>query len=303
MVTRTRTTWIYDAGLILVVLVWGFNFSIIKASLAHIHPFVFNALRFSIATLFLGVLYLRERRTMDGPPFRWFSKTGVQIIALGIMANVIYQLAFMLGIDRTTAGNAALLVTSAPLWTALLGHVLNIEKLRIAAWIGLGIACIGTIQLALVRGDVDFGQQTLVGNLFCAASAVAWGSYTTLSKSFLRTFTPTGLSYWAMVIALPFLWAAAVPYLDATPWSDLGWKIWGAVAYSGLLAIGVAYLFWNVSIHHVGPAQTAIYAYLVPVVAVLSGAVWLNEPVSPQQLLGGSLVIGGLVWMRRSSPP
>ena len=69
---------------------------------------------------------------------------------------------------------------------------------------------------------------------------------------------------------------------------------------SGGLSTGIAYLLWNLAVHHVGPSQTAIFSNLVPFVALLAAFVLLGDPITLLQLAGGVLIIGGLVLMRRA---
>lgn len=74
----------------------------------------------------------------------------------------------------------------------------------------------------------------------------------------------------------------------------------GALLFSGGLAVVLMFVLWNQGIRRVGSSSTAVYYYLVPVVALIAGAVLLGEPITVVQLAGGALIIGGLVLVRRS---
>ena len=68
--------------------------------------------------------------------------------------------------------------------------------------------------------------------------------------------------------------------------------------YAGVLAIAVAYLIWNYGLEHIGGPRTAAFANLVPVVALITAALWLGEDPSPTQIIGAIIIIAG-VWIAR----
>lgn len=294
----SKPSWRYDAGLLLVVLIWGFNVPITKAVFSLMPPLAFNAVRFTLTVGFMGLLTWRQAAPM--PDFKWRSRAGVQVVLLSVLGHFVYQLGFILGLYYTTAGNTALLIATAPIWTALIGHLSGVETLRRLAWVGLLLAFSGAVQLTLAQAEVHVGAETLGGDLICLGGAVAWGGYTTWSKPFLRIFSPTAYTFWTALIALPLLWLVAVPELNIDLFIHLSPYAWGAIAYSGILSSGVAYLLWNQGVKHVGPAQTAIYSNLASVVALGSSVLLLGEAFTWPQLVAVVLILGGLLVMRRA---
>src|SRR5215211_2575025 len=94
-----------ETALSLMVLVWGVNFAVVKHALASIQPLAFNALRFVIASVLVwGVL--RARGELSFPDRRDVPR----VVALGVLGNVLYQMCFILGLDRTAAGHASLIL-------------------------------------------------------------------------------------------------------------------------------------------------------------------------------------------------
>ena len=111
---RRRT----QTGLLFLALIWGLNFPIIKHALGEFSPLAFNALRFPLASAVLFGLMafgpgLSLPRRKDVP----------RVLALGVLGNVVYQLLFIYGLDRTLAGNASLLRSTTPVWTAILSSL------------------------------------------------------------------------------------------------------------------------------------------------------------------------------------
>ena len=159
--TRDRATSFWpDASLFGVALIWGINIPIMKTGLDQVDVYVFNATRLTISAAVLWAFALHERRRgiLPKPDI-----TLKHLFIYGITVSAVYQLLFLLGMARTTAGNTALIISTVPMWTALLAQAFIGEKLRRVAWCGLIIALAGTLIVALQKGDVDNRTPTLVG--------------------------------------------------------------------------------------------------------------------------------------------
>ena len=150
-----------DLLLLLVVLVWGTDFSVLKWPLAAMHPHVANALRFVVSAVVLGAVYglrCRQRGTSLFGPLRasWQS-----VVPLGLLGFGAHQAAFVVGLSHTTAGSAALIMATNPLWTAVLGWALGTERLGRGAWGGLLVALTGA-GLVIAVGVVLLGEAITV---------------------------------------------------------------------------------------------------------------------------------------------
>jgi len=104
-----------DLALLALSVIWGVNFSVIKIALREFEPLAFNALRFVLASSTLFV-FLRLRGAVPLPARRHW----IRVVSLGLLANVVYQLLFIYGVDRTLAGNAGLVLATTPVWTLIL---------------------------------------------------------------------------------------------------------------------------------------------------------------------------------------
>jgi drug/metabolite transporter (DMT)-like permease len=286
--TRPRAA--CNLALLAVVVIWAINIPVMKAAIAEMHPFAFNALRLAVSALTLGMVVLQR-----GPARAPISWRLVAITAL--VGSAVYQVLFISGLHRTSGGNAALLVATSPAWTALIATVAAVERLRARAWVGLAFACAGAAAIALDDAPRALGTATLVGNLLVLGSGLAWGAFAVLSKPLLATMSPTRLAFWMTVLAMPVHVAIALPHLSGAWRASAG--AWLAVLYSGVLSTGVAYALWNVAVAIAGPSYATAYTNLIPVLALAGSWVALREPVQGAQLAGGALVIGGLWVMRR----
>ncbi len=304
--TPDRPTWRSEAALLFVVMVWGINFPIVKAVLEIMHPHVLNTFRFIVSATVLGSLYALHRRRLGKPLFEPLRRRAREIAGLGILGFLFYQFCFIVGIDFTTAGNAALIMATAPLWTAVTGYVFGLETLPRSSWAALMIVLAGSVVIVLGGSNgVHFGSNTFIGNLIMLAAAVFWGSYTALSKPMLSYVSPTGLTFLSLLFALPFLFGLGIPYYGETRWADIRWIHWAAILFSGGLSTGLTIAIWNNAIDRVGASNTAVYGNLVPLIALGSSFWLLGEPVRLAQIVGGLMVIVGLLLMRRArgTPP
>ena len=300
-----RSAWRYDAALLLVVLIWGLNFPVIKVPLAAMHPFTVNLFRFSVSVAVLGVLWAMEARRRGRAFLEPVRQMPRVVVGLGLVGHVGYQVLFILGIARTTAGSAALIIASSPVWTALVGHVLGIDRMARQAWLGLLLSTLGVAVVVLAgEGEIDFSGDVFLGNVLMLVGAVLWALYTVFSRPALaRGAAPLGLAFFSVLVAFPVLAALGLANVEATAWAEVDGWTWAALAFSGGLSTGLAYYLWNLAVRRVGPSQTAAFSNLVPFVALAAAYVLLDEPIRLPQVLGGVLIVGGLVVMRRGRAP
>lgn len=282
-----------DLTMILVVLIWGANFSVVKLALSELPPLAFAALRFTIAgVLLFALLLLREGMPRLPKGALW------KLLWVGIVGNTLYQILFTLGLQRTSAANASLLIATTPALVAGFGALLGIERLRRATISGIGLALAGVALVLAARG-LSFTPAGLAGDLMLLGCAVAWTVYTLGVRSMGGGLSPLAITAWTMVTGVPGLLLVAGPELAATDWAAVSAGAWGGLAYSSLLALVVAYLLWNNSVRVAGSNRTAIYGCAIPLVAALAAWPLLGETPAPLQAVGAALIVAGVLMTRR----
>ncbi|GIV61870.1 MAG: hypothetical protein KatS3mg044_0736 [Rhodothermaceae bacterium] len=293
-----------DLILLLVVLIWGLNFPVIKAVLAVMPPHAMNVLRLAISALVLGGLYVAQQRRAGKPLLEPIRAYPLAITGLGLLGYFLYQVAFIVGLDHTAAGSAGIIMASVPLWSALLGHVFRFERLRRLAWGGLFVTLVGTAVIVRFGPQpIDFSASVLFGNLVMVVAAFLWGSYTALNRPVLQRVAPLALTFFGLLVALPFLLIVGLPYMPAIDWERVDGWTWLALIYSGGLSTGLAPVLWSRSVQRVGAAHTTVFGNLTPFVALLCSFLFLGEPINAAQVFGGLLIIGGIMIVRRVRRP
>ena len=286
-------TW-NDLALVTVCLIWGINFSVIKVSLVYFDPLAFNAVRFPMAALVLLAM-LRLKGPIPMPK----KKHWLKIILLGILGNIVYQLLFIYGIDKTLAGNSSLLLATVPIWTILLATAINKETYGMGVWAGIIITLVG-IFFVVSGGDKNFSlsENLPVGDLLVLLSAITWATYTVGSQNLTREYGALAVTTWTLCIATPGLVLAGAQSLWSMDLRSVPMLSWVGVTYAGVMALAIAYYFWNYSLEKIGAPRTAAFSNLVPVIALLTALVWLGEIPSIAQLMGTVVILVGL-WLTR----
>jgi len=279
--------------MLLVVLIWGANFAVVKLSLAEFPLLAFTALRFTAAALLLAlIVYAREGSLAPPRGSVW------KLIGLGIIGNTIYQLLFIVGLNLTTAGNTALLISTTPVIVALLGAVLRIERITRHVGGGIALAFAGIVLVLASRG-VALSLDTLGGDLLVLCSSLFWACYTLGVRSLGAGISPLRITALTMLAGTPGLLIAGAPQLVRGDWLAVSWQAWAGLAYAAVFALVVAYAIWNASVRAVGSSRTSVYSCLIPVVAALVSWPVLGERPTAAQAVGAALIIAGILLTRR----
>ena len=255
----------------LVALIWGVNFSVTKGAFDTFPPLAFTGVRFALASLFLVPLVLRLEGAEPVP-----RGALVRLVGLGVVGNTLYQLAWISGLERTTASNSALILASMPTIVAVMAVVLGLEPFRPRVIGGVLVASLGVVLVVAARGT-GFDEATMTGDLLSLAAVVCWAGYTLGLRSLPRDISPLRVTMVTTVAGAPALLLAGLPSIARMDWSAVGWEGWAALAYSTVLSLLVAYVIWNRSVKVVGPSRTVIYMCLTPLVAVIAAAVLLID--------------------------
>lgn len=294
-----------DALLVLMVLIWGSNFSVIKRAFEEIPPQPFNALRLVIASaVFLAAINLAKRMASRGDLVSSVFHTRnpltrrdrIDLIWLGLVGHFGYQYFFVGGVALSTASNAALIVGSTPTVLAVVSALLGRERISRLHWVGATIAAVG-IYLVVGQG-ASFGGSHVRGDLLVMASVACWVTFTLGAASLIQRHSPLYVTGMTMVYGgIPYV-AMALPQILRVPWPEVSlWTI-SAMVLSALLALNLAYVIWYTGVQRLGPARTSIYSNGVPVVAMAVAAVWLGEPLTWNKVAGAAAVLSGVLLTR-----
>ena len=277
-------------ALLFMVVIWAVNFSVAKVALQELSPLAFNALRFPLAAALLYTI-MRSRGAIPLPTRAELPR----VLALGLLGNLLYQMFFIFGLDRTRAGNASLLLATTPIITALLSAGLGHERVKPRVWAGV-IATFGGILLVVLggRGAAETGQSTLVGDLIMFGASIAWAFYTVGSRPLVDRYGALPITAWTLWIGAAGIVIAGLNATVHTAWSTVSPLTWAAVVYAGVLSIGVAYIIWYYGVEKLGNTRTSAYSNLTPVIALAVAWLWLGEVPTAAQVAGMVVILSGV---------
>lgn len=291
-----------DVLLILMVFIWGANFSVVKYALRDFPELSFNALRLIVASaIFLALI---ARRPPDGgSPGRHalFSLDRAdwrRLIVLGIIGHFIYQLCFLAGVARTSVANGALIFGCTPVTVALLASAVGHERVPAARWAGVLLSLTGLYVLLGHRAT--WSPTSLVGDALIFGGMLCWSVYSVASQPLLKRESPIVVTGLSMMIGSVLYVAFALPALARTEWSAISALSWTLMVSSAVFALAFAYVIWYTGVQRLGSSRTAIYSNLTPIFAMVIAWLWLGEPISSSQLLGATAILAGVFVTRRA---
>lgn len=284
-----------DLMLLTMALIWGVNFSVVKYGTRVMPPLAFNALRVLLATLVLGGLALALRGQR---PSR---RDAVRLALLGLLGHGVYQICFIEGIARSSVATSALVLASSPALIGVIGRVLGTEHPTRRAWAGIALQLLGmgAVVFGTAAAPSPSAEAPLLGAMILLAGSTSWAFYAVLLRPFTQRVHPIHLSACTLlggVGVLVGLGASSLSTLDLDVVPAAGW---GAVAYAGIAAMVVAYLFYYRGVRTLGPVRTAMYANLQPLIAMTVAFLTLREVPTAFQLGGAAAITTGLLVSRR----
>lgn len=268
---------------VLVIVVWGLNFVVIKVGLHGMPPMLLGALRFLLAA-FPAILFVRRPQV----PLRWMLAYGLTI-SLGQFAFLFY--AMHVGMP---AGLASLVLQSQAFFTLFFAALFLGERLRGSNLFGLLVAAAGLTLIGL-QGDQ---MMTLAGFALTIAAASMWALGNVVTRK-LGKVNLVGLVVWgSLVPPLPFLglslWLDG-PQVIADSLRHFSLDSALVLAYLAFGATILGYGLWSRLLSRYPASQVAPFSLLVPVVGISSSALLLDERLGSLQMLGAALVMGGLL--------
>jgi drug/metabolite transporter (DMT)-like permease len=282
-----------DLMLIAMAAIWGVNYSVIKYTTVIFTPLVFNGLRIPLA----AAVQLGATR-VSPPTERLPASDRRRLIALGMLGNGVYQVFFILGIARTRVATAALVMAATPAFIALLGRVSGRERITSRGWAGIALQLLGMASVVASGAASRRGTDALTGIAFVLAAALSWAAYSLLIRRYTGRASALTLGGYTMLGGAIVAVAAAVPGLPRTDWQALSLGTLSALAYSGVGALVIAYLFWFRGVRVLGPTRTSMYSNLQPLIAMLVAWVALSEVPTGWQVAGAASIMSGLVLAR-----
>jgi drug/metabolite transporter (DMT)-like permease len=278
--------------LLLLALMWGSSFFWIKIALRGLGPVQLTQGRLLLGATFLLSLCAASRLRLPRGRTAWR-----HLLILSLIANAVPFALFSYAEQTIDSGLAGVLNATTPLWTAAAALLARQERhpgpVRIA---GLVLGFAGTL---LILAPWHGSGGSLGGALLCLLAAVCYGAAFVYSSRFVVNagFNPIALA--AGQIGAAAGWSLLATALTGVAPMHLDATVAVAAVVLGFLGTGYAFVLVNRLLIDEGPTSTSTVTYLLPVIAVLLGAVVLGEALSPRVLVGMVIVLAGVTLAQR----
>lgn len=282
--------------LILLTLVWGLNWPVMKLGVTGFPPLTFRTL-----CMWLGLPLLWLFLRFKGTPLRIARVHWRELGVLTVFNMLFWHTLAILAIQTLSSGRAAILGYTMPVFSAVLGALWFGQRLGVRAWAGVAAAAGGVTLLLWHEVSAMAGKPEGVAMMLVAAATWALGTQM-LRRT--RIEAPTlAISFWMLVITT--LWMTVVALLfEAEAWAAPTPTVWAAIVYNAIGVFAFAQVVWLSLARDLPPIASTLSVMMIPVLGVFSGALWLGERLHWQDWAAVGLVllaIAMVLWPPRAT--
>jgi drug/metabolite transporter (DMT)-like permease len=257
------------AILVLLTLVWGLNWPVMKLGVSD-----FPALSFRALSIVLGIPVLALALLLLKIPFRVPRRYWPELALLTMTNMVIWHICIIFAVKNLSSGRAAILGYTMPIFSALIGAMMFSAVMSKRAWLGVGAAGLGVALLLWHEFTGLAGRPASVALALFAAAAWALGTQL-LRRSKIELPTLT-LSFW-MTVAAGLVLSVLAALFERPQWQVPSAPVAWAIGYNAVLIFGYAHAAWFYLARGLPPVASTLSVMFIPVLGVFSGALWLGE--------------------------
>jgi len=267
-------------ALMLLCLIWGYNWVVMKKALHFSGPFDFAALRTVLGALCLFIVMLVLKK-----PFR--IKEIPSLIILGLLQTAGFTGLLIWALAEGGAGKTAVLTYTMPFWTMLFAWPLLGEKLSGWQWPAAFFSFMGIL---FILDPLHLGTD-LFSMVLAIVSGISWALAVILVKR-IQARSPNldliSLTAWQMLFgSIPMVIVALMTHTTSIEWS--GYFI-GALIYNSVFGNAIAWLLWLFALRRLSAGVATMTTTICPVLAVIASSIELHEMIEPFEFFGMFLI-------------
>jgi drug/metabolite transporter (DMT)-like permease len=279
------------AAAALTIVLWASAFAAIRAALKSLDVAELSVLRIALAALVLLVV-----APLAG--LRWPARDDIpRLLACGLTGIAGYQLLLNAGEKSVTAGTASILVSTGPIFVALLAARFLGERLTARGLLGIALGFGGALVVALGAGG---GAPVSSGVLLVLGAAIAQATFFVVQKPLLARYSAFEITTYATVSGAVMLLPLA-PSLPRAVTHASGEAL-AAVGFLALGASAIGFFSWAYANARLAVTRAASALYAVPAAAILIGWIWLRELPSATSVIGGAVALSGVLLASTGRP-
>jgi drug/metabolite transporter (DMT)-like permease len=223
---------------------------------------------------------------------------------LGFLGITLHQWLQSNALQTSEAGTTAWIVSTTPIFMAVLGWFLLKERLGWAKNLGILLAFFGVL-VVISKGDlgsISIGEFGAPGDVLVLISAVNWAVFSALSRRGLKSNSASLMMFYLMLLGWVFTSFLFLTTSSTKDFSSMTFNGWMALGFLGVFCSGLAYIAWYDALKALTTAETGAFLYLEPLVTLVVTFFILGEPIAPASLIGGVIILFGVWLVNRSTP-
>jgi drug/metabolite transporter (DMT)-like permease len=280
--------------LVLLTLVWGLNWPIMKLGVNDFAPLSFRTL-----SIWLGIPVLAAALWVLKVPFAVPRRHWPALLWLAATNMFVWHACIILAVKTLSSGRAAILGYTMPIFSAVIGALLFSAVLSRRGWLGVGAAAVG-VSLLLWHEFTGLAGKP-VGVMLALAAAATWALGTQLLRRTRIDLPTLTLSFWMTVLTAVVMSVGAIGFEQAQ-WKQPDATTWWAIGYNAVMIFGFAHAAWFYLARGLPPVASTLSVMFIPVLGVFSGALWLGEVLHWQDWAAVVLMvvaIASVLWPAR----
>jgi drug/metabolite transporter (DMT)-like permease len=274
-------------ALLLLSAIWGYNFVVMKEVLIFVDPFDFTAARTFLGALALFAFAAATGRRLPMPHWK-------PMVLLGFLQTAAFGALIQWALVSGEAGRTVVVVYSMPFWLVALAAVFLGERIGLGPLAAILAAAVG---LGLILQPWAGGTLARDGAVLAMLAGLIWALSAVIARKSPRRAGDSllALTAWQMLFGA-FLLGLIVLILPAQPLTPAPY-FWGALAYSSILATGVAWFLWLYILERMSAGAAGLSTLLVPVVGLTAGWLQLGERPDGTTAIGMALILVALAML------
>lgn len=283
-----KKKWFIGLLILIITLIWGYAWVLMKLSLDFMGPFTFSAFRFATgsAVLLAIVVWMKAGMPQKG---HW-----KHYLIVGLLQTTFVFLLIMYGLRFVDAGKSSVLLYSMPIWSSLFAAIILREKISTTKVVGLGLGMVGL--LTILGWDIWVSQnlQAVFGELLIVLAAVAWGASNVYYRLKIEKAPKLQASAYQMLFGTIGIAIAALVMEWGEPINIAPVSIY-YILFTGVLASALCFTLWFFILSMIDMVTATLPTLLVPVFGLLFGWLILDEQMTVSIMIGSMLILGGIL--------
>ena len=277
-------------AIVLLCLVWGSLWGLVKHSLQIFPPFLFISTRLILAALTLMLVQVLLRKSVLPAKGEW-QKLMISslMICIGFYATQTFAMQFV------DSGLSAVLVFTMPIFIGVLAHYILNERLNTQKMIGLVLGTLGLVAILWPQLHHIHLNLSLIGQVLLILSGFFWALTTVYIKQNFATYDKIKLTLWQLLMG------GVVILIGALVFEPVDIKVWmnplndSILFYIAVIGTGLAVVLWNWIVSQVDTFVASISIMCIPILSLFFGYVLWHEPITINILIGAAFICSGII--------